>query len=122
MTGLHSCHGKIIDLGGDEYGIGVLSIENAISVKSITLPTRGEPDKALIEIEFEDFVFFNTHLSLTVEFCVVTADITKYKMTRFHKPIILTGDFNISSSKEFINLFGKKRIVISSDEASWPAD
>lgn len=122
MTRLHSYYGIIIDFGGDEYGIGVFSIENAISVKSINLPTRGEPDKALIEIKFEDFVFFNTHLSLTAEFSVITADIINNETTQFHKPIILTRDFNISISKEFFNLFGNKLTVISPDEASWPAD
>lgn len=122
MTGLHSCYRKTINFGGDEYDISVLSIENAISVKSITLPMRGEPDMALIEIKFEVFTFINTHLSLTAEFSVVTADIINNEMARFHKQIILTGDFNISSSKEFINLFGNKRTVISPDEASWSAD
>lgn len=122
MTGLHSCYRKTINFGGDEYDISVLSIENAISVKSITLPMRGEPDRALIEIKFEVFTFINTHLSLTAEFSVVTADIINNEMARFHKQIILTGDFNISSSKEFFNYFGNKRTVISPDEASWSAD
>ena len=122
MTGLHSCYRKTINFGGDEYDISVLSIENAISVKSITLPMRGEPDKALIEIKFEVFTFINTHLSLTAEFSVVTADIINNEMARFHKQIILTGVFNISSSKEFFNYFGNKLTVISPDEASWSAD
>lgn len=96
MTGLHSYHGKAIDFEGGEYGIGALYVENAISFKRVPLPTLFEEDRVLIEVEFENFVFFNTHLSLTPRYRVEAAVIINSELTLFHKPVILTGDLNVS--------------------------
>ena len=122
MAGLHSYYGKAIDFGGGEYGIGALSVENAISFKRVLLPIPCEADRVLIEIEFEDYVFFNTHLSLTAEYRADAAVIINNELTRFQKPVILTGDLNVSGYEEFLTLFGDLWTVLSPDEPSFPSD
>lgn len=121
MTGLHSYYGKAIDFAGGEYGIGVLSAEPAVSVRTVPLPGR-EEGRVLIEIELNDFVLFNTHLSLTPESRAEAADLINREATHFRKPIILTGDMNVSGDDEIVELFGEQWTVLSPNEASFPAD
>ena len=54
---------------------------------------------------FENFGLFNTNLSLTPKYRAEAAVIINNELTLFKKPIILTGDINVSGYKEFSDLF-----------------
>ena len=122
MAGLHSYYGKAIDFDGGQYGIGALSAENAVSFKRVPLPIPSEADRVLIEMEFEDFVFFNTHLSLTAEYRADAAAIINNELSHSQKPVILTGDLNVSGYEEYLTLFGDRWTVLSPEEPSFPSD
>ena len=121
MTGLYSHYGKAIDFSGGEYGIGALTAEDAISVRTVSLPGEEEP-RVLIEVELKDIVLFNTHLSLTSSSRTESATIINGEIAQYDKPILLTGDMNVSGEDEIFQLFGDRWTVLSPDEMSFPAD
>ncbi|MBR2695136.1 MAG: hypothetical protein IKE69_13100 [Thermoguttaceae bacterium] len=121
MVGLHSYYGKAIDFAEGEYGVGALTSEEAISVRTVPLPGKEEP-RVLLEVELSDIVLFNTHLSLTYSSRVESAAIINNEISRYDKPIVLTGDFNVSDDTEIDQLFGKHWTVLSPFEETFPAD
>lgn len=121
MTNLHSYFGKAIDFAGGEYGIGALSKKSAISYRTVALP-GSEEARALLEVELEDVVLFNSHLSLTSESREEAAVIINREVDLYQKPIVLTGDMNVSGKDEIAKLFGKRWTILSLNEASFPAD
>ena len=121
MTGLHSYYGKAIDFAEGEYGVGVLTSEEAISVRTVPLPGKEEP-RVLLEVELNDIVLFNTHLSLTYSSRMESAAIINNEITRYDKPIVLTGDFNVSDDAEIDQLFGKQWTVLSPIDMTFPSE
>ena len=121
MTKLYSYYGKAIDFSGGEYGVGALTAEDAISVRTVSLPGKEEP-RVLIEVELEEIVLFNTHLSLTSSSRIESAAIINDEIAQYNKPILLTGDMNVSGEDEIFQLFGDRWTVLSPDEMSFPAD
>lgn len=121
MLGLHSYYGKAIDYAEGEYGLGVLTVEEAISVRTVPLPGKEEP-RVLLEVELNDIVLFNTHLSLTDSSRSESAKIIHDEINRYDKPIILTGDMNVSDDQEIAQLFGDQWTVLSPIEMTFPSD
>lgn len=121
MTSMESAFGKSIDFGGGAYGIGALSVKTPLSVKSIPLPGKEEA-RSLLELEFPEFVFFNTHLSLTAESRRESVKIIDAETKNFEKPVILAGDMNLESDEEWNQLFGDIWTTLSPDEPTWPSD
>lgn len=121
ITGLDPYFAKAISYGGGEYGIGALTGLPVISVRRTALPGSDEA-RTLLELEFDDFVLFNTHLSLTASSRQESAAIIKGELARYSKPVILTGDLNMSSMTEWNSLFGDTWTILSPAEPSFPAD
>ena len=121
ITGLSSFFAKSIDFAEGEYGIALLTKLPIISVRRKPLP-GDEEERVLLEVEFENFILFNTHLSLTPESRVLSAEIIKRELSQYQKPVILVGDMNMSSSQEATDLFGETWTFLSPDEPSFPAD
>lgn len=121
ITGLSPVFAKSIEFAGGEYGIGLLTKLPIISVQHKPLP-GAEEGRVLLEVEFADFVFFNTHLSLTSESRAESAEIIKSELCQYRKPVILVGDMNVASYEELIELFGETWAVLSPNEPSFPAD
>lgn len=120
-TGCFATYGKAIDLPGGEYGIGILSKIKPISVKNVPLPGQ-EERRTLLIAEFDDFVFFNTHFSLTAESRAESAKIVNAELARQTKPVIFVGDLNVKSDAERAALFGEFWTVLSPDAPTFPAD
>lgn len=92
-TGLHPTYAPAILFDGGKYGIGILSREQPITVKRVPLPGR-EESRMLLEVEFDRFVFFATHLSLTEADQLTSVDIINREAAQWHKPVFLAGDMN----------------------------
>ena len=121
ITGLDPFFAKAISYGGGEYGIGALTGLPVISVRRTALPGSDEA-RTLLELEFDDFVLFNTHLSLTASSRQESAAIIKGELARYNKPVILVGDFNMNNMTEWNTLFGDTWTILSPAEPSFPAD
>ena len=65
-TQMHAYFAPAIDYDGGKYGIGLLTKEIPVSLKTMTLPGREEA-RTLIMAEFDNYIYCCTHLSLTEE-------------------------------------------------------
>lgn len=120
-TGFVPTYGRAIDLPGGEYGIGILSKKEPVSVKNIPLPGQ-EERRTLLVAEFDDFVFFDVHFSLTAESRTESAAIVNAELARWNKPVIFVGDLNVTSDAEREKLFGEHWTVLTDDAPTFPAD
>lgn len=78
------------------YGIGILSKEQPLSVKVVSLTSDFEPRRMLIA-EFNNYVFASLHVGLSASARRGTGPIIKAEAERWvetGKPLIIAGDFN----------------------------
>ena len=122
LTGMHSTFSPSIDFQGGKYGIGMLSKEKPIAVKLIALPGR-EEQRSLMIAEFDNYIFCNTHLSLTPEDQLASIDIINQSIKEFikgdkdrkRKNLFIAGDFNAEPGSATINKLQKTFTPISND-------
>ena len=75
-TQMHAYFAPAIDYDGGKYGIGLLTKEIPVSLKTMTLPGREEA-RALIMAEFDNYIYCCTHLSLTEEDRMASLELIK---------------------------------------------
>lgn len=113
-------YASAIDFQGGKYGIGTLATHK--SLKTYNVPLPGVEEKRTLQItEFENFVFFNTHLSLTAESRLESVKIINSEREKFQKPVILCGDFNAESGSEVIQELQKSWKILTPDAPTFPA-
>ena len=121
MTGLDPYFAKTVSYYGGDYGIGALAGLQSVSVRNVSLPGEEEV-RALLEIEFNDFVLFNTHLSLTKDSRKESAEIINSELSLYQKPVVLVGDMNVNSVRELTRLFGESWTILSPELPTYPSD
>ncbi len=122
LTGMHPTFSPSIDFEGGKYGIGMLSKEKPKAVKLIALPGR-EEQRSLMIAEFDNYIFCNTHLSLTPEDQLASIDIINQCIKEFikgdkdrkRKNLFIAGDFNAVPGSATINKLQKTFTPISND-------
>lgn len=120
-TGMHATYGRAISLGLGSYGIGVLSQENPLRVERVSLP-GSEEKRAMLLVEFEDYIYCCTHLSLTQEDRLRSLDIIRDYADKSEKPFYLAGDFNARPDSEFMSALSEDFIVLNDiDDYTFPA-
>lgn len=92
-TGMHPSYGAAIPYKGGKYGVGVLSRERPLNSTTVPLPGK-EEKRVLLMVEFDDYVLFCTHLSLTEADRLASARIINEQVGRYTKPVFLAGDLN----------------------------
>lgn len=105
ITKMYPAYAPAISYQGGKYGIGVLSKKRPLSWSSIPLPGR-EEGRTLLKVEFNDYIIFCTHLSLTQEDRLASVKIIEEQAKLYNKPIILAGDLNASPDSEEIKKLG----------------
>lgn len=121
-TGMYATYASAIKYDSGAYGIGVLSKEKPIKTRRIALPGTEERRVALI-VEFNDFVFCATHLSLTDKDVFSSIDIIKEELKGEKRPVILAGDLNIEPSSEQYKEFSKTFTTLNDiKKNTFPAD
>ena len=100
-TQMHAIYAPAIDFQGGKYGIGILSRQKPMGIKTYPLPGR-EESRMLMVAEFKDYYFACTHLSLTEEDRLASLDIIKKSVPNSHKPYFLAGDLNDKPDSKFI--------------------
>ena len=111
--GMNYIYGASIPYRGGKYGIGILSSEKPINTSFISLPGR-EEKRGLLIAEFENYVLFCTHFSLTEADRITSVELINQKTKEYHKRVIFAGDLNskpgsgaiTSILNDWINLSG----------------
>ena len=92
-TGMNYVYGAAIDYDGGKYGIGIMSKEKPLKVKNVPLP-GSEEARTLLIVEFKEYVFLATHLSLTASDQLASIDIVLKEIKKTKKPVFMAGDMN----------------------------
>ena len=115
-TQMHASYAPAISFQGGKYGIGILSKEKPLNIKTYPLPGR-EEERMLMVAEFEDYIFACTHLSLTEEDRLASLEIFKQSAETSNKPFFLAGDLNDTPDSKFIQSLQKDFQVLTSTKA-----
>ena len=99
-TQMHATYAPAISFQGGKYGIGILSKETPLNIRTYPLPGREEA-RMLLVAEFENYFFACTHLSLTEEDRLASLDIIKSNVVKNNKPYFLAGDLNDQPDSKF---------------------
>jgi endonuclease/exonuclease/phosphatase family metal-dependent hydrolase len=122
LTGMHAVFASAISHAGGKYGVALLSREPPLSVKRVPLPGREEA-RALLFVEFEEFVASSTHFSLTEEDRVESARIIILEAALCGKPLLVGGDFNAHPGTEPLEVLLREFEILSDGVSpTFPAD
>ncbi len=111
LTGMKPFFASTIDFDGGKYGIGMLCQEEPLGVKAYPLPGREEA-RALLVVEFKDYQFACTHLSLTEDDRLASINILN-KLDPSKKPLFIAGDWNDTPSSLFLKEMEQRFLVLS---------
>lgn len=121
LTGMHANFARAIDFQGGAYGIGVLSKRKPLSCTMCPLPGR-EEERALLVVEFPEFFFACTHLSLTETDRMGALATIERMASGSGKPFFIAGDLNANPADGFMSAFGQSFNVLSDQtEHTFPA-
>lgn len=122
LTGMKATYAPAIDFDGGKYGIGILSKEEPLSIKRYALPGR-EESRALLVVEFPDYILFATHLSLTPEDQSSSLVLITELAKGYSKPLFLAGDLNFEpKTAQYKELTANFTILNRPSSATYPAD
>ena len=122
MTLMHPIYAPAINFSGGKYGIGILSKEKPVDYHYYPLPGR-EEKRTFLVVEYKDYVYCCTHLSLTPEDQLLSLPIINRITETFKKPVFIAGDFNAHpDSKILKELQENFRIVSNTKRCTYPAD
>lgn len=121
-AGMRHVYAPAIDFDGGKYGIGILCKEKPLKEIRVALPGR-EEQRALLAVEFKDYIFACTHLSLTEEDRLASLSGIDSVASLSDKPFFIAGDFNSLPGDRFMTQFTKRFDILSTvEEMSFPAD
>lgn len=122
LTGMYPTYAPSIDYAGGKYGIGMLSRQKPLSHRRVPLPCRSEP-RSLLIVEFPNYYFCCTHLSLNAEDRVTDVVIIIDELSRLDKPAFIAGDFNAEPDEPAMQLLAQHCTVFAKQPAAtFPAD
>jgi len=119
-TGLHPVYGAAIEYGGGKYGVGILSKQKPTAWYTVPLPGR-EEKRVLLVAEFNDYVIFCTHLSLTDADRLASVAIIDSQAARYTKPVYLLGDLNAEPSSSTITFLKEAWEQLSTNAPTFPS-
>ncbi len=121
LTGMHPEYFPAIKFDGGKYGIGILSKEKPLAVQGYPLPGR-EEKRALLVVEFQDYMFACTHLSLTEEDRLESLEIIGKIAAASQKPFYFAGDLNDTPGSPFLDGLQKNFRILNDVKAqTFPA-
>lgn len=118
---MHYVFAPAIRFMGGKYGIGMLSKEEPLSSRFLPLPGR-EEKRAFLIVEFKDYVYCCTHLSLTPEDQLLSLPIIRQALADINKPVFMAGDLNTHPDSEIISGLEKDfKILTPTNQFTYPA-
>ena len=122
FTAMYSVYGASIPFDGGKYGIAVLSKEKPVAWKRIPLPGRDEA-RSLLLVEFKDYLFCCTHLSLNGDDRLASVAIINQAVKDYDKPVILAGDMNDTPETPVLEAFKQSWNMLSNPQLpTYPSD
>ncbi len=119
-TGLIGTFAPKIKLPGGDYGVGTLSKIAPIQARFVHM--QGSSHTRVLQIlEFERFVFFNTHLPLSQEKRLAAVAVIEEEAKKYEKPIILVGDLNAEPDSQEIQELDKNWKSLGPDVPTFPS-
>lgn len=112
LTLMFPTYAPAIDYDGGKYGIGMLSKEKPLNYRYLPLPGR-EEERVFLLVEFENYIYGCTHLSLTEEDRMKSLPILKKEAAAAHKPLFLAGDMNAAPEDAFIRELQKDFAILT---------
>jgi endonuclease/exonuclease/phosphatase family metal-dependent hydrolase len=120
-TGMYASYGAAIAFQGGKYGVGVLSKEKPLNQKTIALPGTEEP-RVLLIVEFEHYVVFCSHFSLTEKDRISSVKIIEEQLKTYQKPVLLAGDLNDTPGSTTMQMLQQLFQLASANGLSFPSD
>ncbi len=121
-TGMKAFFAPAIDYDGGKYGIGLLSRDTPMCVRTIALPGR-EEDRTMFVADFPDYTFIGTHLSLTEADRMASLAIITSVTDTCSKPVFVAGDMNDTPGSPFMEAMNKHYSALTNtDRHTFPAD
>lgn len=121
-TGMKATWARAIAFDGGSYGIGVLSRETPLSVRVVPLPGSEEARRLLV-VEFRDYVFACTHLSLDAGDRLASAELIASAASGWEKPFFVAGDWNARPGDPLVRAMEADFEILSDPSCpTWPAD
>lgn len=113
-VGMNYYYCPAISFQGGKYGIGMLTREAPLNIKRYALPGR-EESRALLVVEFIDYIYCATHLSLTEADRIASLPIIMEAVADMEptKPLLIAGDFNATPDSKFIEQLSKGFYVLT---------
>jgi endonuclease/exonuclease/phosphatase family metal-dependent hydrolase len=122
QCGMYFTYSSAINFDGGKYGIGLLSKECPVSKEKIALFGR-EEERVLQIIEFNSYIIYNTHFSLTKEDRLASVEIILNKVKDSNKPVFFIGDLNCEYLSEEQELLRAEFVVLNDYlQNTFPAD
>lgn len=122
LTGMYSAFASAMEFNGGKYGVGLLSREKPLSVRSVALPGR-EEQRVLLIAEFRNYVVASTHFSLTEADRLASAQILINETAGIDKPLFFAGDLNALPESATIKLLEQHFTLLTDKRAfTFPAD
>jgi endonuclease/exonuclease/phosphatase family metal-dependent hydrolase len=119
---MYPVYGASILYDGGKYGVGILSKQQPLSCRRISLPGREEL-RSLLLVELENYVFCCTHFSLTEEDRIASVPLIEEALKAYHKPAILAGDINAAPGSTVLEAFRKNwKLLSDTTQHTFPAD
>ena len=119
---MYPTYAAAIDFDGGKYGIGILSREKPLRHYKVALPGR-EERRALLIVEFRDYLMACTHLSLTPADQLASLPIIRAEAAKAQKPFFIAGDWNANPDSETLSGIQQDFQILSDTKGgSSPAD
>ena len=119
---MYPTYAAAIDFDGGKYGIGILSREKPLRHYKVALPGR-EERRALLIVEFRDYLMACTHLSLTPADQLASLPIIRAEAAKAQKPFFIAGDWNAEPDSETLAGIQEDFQLLSDTKGgSYPAD
>ena len=121
-TNMFATYSSSIDFQGGKYGVGILTREKPVSWQKVSLPGK-EEKRSLLIVELKNFVICCTHLSLTKDDRLTSAEIICEAARKYSKPVFLAGDLNSEPGSVELNSLQKEWLMLNNPlEPTFPAD
>lgn len=112
QTGYYGYYMQTIPYGGGAYGNGLLSKEEALSVKRIPLPCRREP-RGMLLVEFKKYYYASLHLSLVKADQLASVEIVREELSKLDKPVMIAGDLNARPNSATMKAFAEFMTILN---------
>lgn len=122
LCNMHIHFSPAIDYDGGKYGLAILSKKKPTHTQRIALPGR-EERRTLLAVEYPQFIFACTHLSLNEEDRHASLAIIDSIAQQTKKIFIIAGDLNDNPKSQFIKTMLVNWDIISPiEQYTFPAD